>query len=89
MVQKSLIDMENMLSLFDVEPETDPAPDAAPFVHKGGSITADKLVFAYNDNQNILNDVSFKVANGQTVALVSWMNRSLRKKSLGGTLRKW
>lgn len=88
-IQKAFIDMENMLTLFDVKPEVEDAPDSVEYVNKGGEIKVEKLLFGYNERESVLNDVSFKAGKGQTIALVrNSPSRFIRNHS-GWTVWKW
>lgn len=62
--------MENMLTLFDEKPEVEDAPDLVDYTNKGGEISIKKLHFSYNVMEPVLNEVSFKATEGQTIALV-------------------
>ena len=70
MIQQSFIDMENMFELFDVEQEIKDPPDAEPIVLTTGQIEFKNVYFHYNPQKPILQDVSFTVKPGETLALV-------------------
>ncbi|WP_374573153.1 ABC transporter ATP-binding protein [Phenylobacterium sp.] len=59
-----------LFAALDVEPEVREQPGAAPLPPGEGTIRFDHVSFAYDDGQPTLNDVSFAVHRGETVALV-------------------
>ena len=69
-VQQALIDMENMFSLLGVDREVKDKPGAAPLAVSGGEVRFENVTFAYDPERTILNDVSFTVPAGKTVAIV-------------------
>lgn len=70
MIQQSFIDMENVFELFDVEQEIKDPPDAKPIALTAGKIEFKNVYFHYNPQKPILQDVSFTVKPGETLALV-------------------
>ncbi|MDA0978801.1 MAG: ATP-binding cassette domain-containing protein, partial [Proteobacteria bacterium] len=70
MIRQSLVDMEYLFQLLDLEPEVCDRPDAAPLVLRDGAVTFDKVSFAYQPEKSVLKDVSFSIGPGQTVAVV-------------------
>ena len=70
MIQQSFIDMENMFELFDVEQEIKDEPDAQPIALTAGKIEFKDVYFHYNPQKPILQNVSFTVEPGETLALV-------------------
>ncbi len=69
-IKQSLVDMETMFDLLDVAPEVTAKPDAPPLVLKGGEVVFDGVNFGYDPRRPILQDVSFTVPAGKTVAIV-------------------
>ncbi|KAJ3056312.1 Homocysteine S-methyltransferase 1 [Rhizophlyctis rosea] len=69
-IQKNFVDMEKMLDLFKEPVEIQDIPDAKELVIKQGEVVFDRVSFAYDPRRPTLNDVSFRVAPGSTVALV-------------------
>lgn len=59
-----------LFAALDVEPEVRERPGAEPLAAGESTITFDHVSFAYDDGQPTLNDVSFEVRRGETVALV-------------------
>ncbi|MGH6887371.1 MAG: ABCB family ABC transporter ATP-binding protein/permease, partial [Geminicoccales bacterium] len=69
-IKQSLIDMEVMYQLYRLEPEIRDKPGARPLDVDGGSIRFEKVSFGYDPRRPILNEVSFEVPAGRTVAIV-------------------
>ncbi|XP_019963606.2 ATP-binding cassette sub-family B member 6 [Paralichthys olivaceus] len=70
MIQSSFIDMENMIQLFEEEEEVKDEVNAGNLVYELGKVEFEHVHFSYINGKAILNDVSFTVLPGQTVALV-------------------
>ncbi len=56
--------------LMDTEPEITDAPDALPLVCDGGHIEIDGVSFSYDEEVDVLRNVSLDIPAGSTVALV-------------------
>ena len=69
-IKQALTDMEKMFSLLDLTPEITDAPHAQPLKNVRGEIAFQNVNFYYDQDRQILKDVSFTVAPGQRVALV-------------------
>lgn len=69
-IKQSLIDIERMLELLDVEHEIADAPNAPLLSLSGASVRFEHVDFAYDSRRPILKDVSFEVPAGKTVAFV-------------------
>uniref|UniRef100_A0A3Q3JGM2 ATP-binding cassette sub-family B member 6 n=1 Tax=Monopterus albus TaxID=43700 RepID=A0A3Q3JGM2_MONAL len=69
-IQRSFIDMENMFQLFEEEEEVKDDVNAGNLVYNQGKVEFENVYFSYTDGRRILQDVSFTVLPGQTVALV-------------------
>jgi ATP-binding cassette subfamily B protein len=69
-IKQSLTDMENMFALLEERAEIGDRPDARPLVADGGEVVFDDLSFAYDPRRPVLDDVSFTVPPGKTVAIV-------------------
>ena len=69
-IKQALTDMEKMFSLLDLKPEIIDAPDAAALKDVQGAIEFKAVDFYYDDDRQILKDVSFSVKPGERVALV-------------------
>lgn len=69
-IKQSLVDMEKMFELMQQNREIADRTDAKPLVVNGGSIKFENVSFGYDVRRAILQDVSFDVQPGQTVAIV-------------------
>ena len=69
-IKQALTDMEKMFSLLDLTPEIIDLPEARPLSDVRGEIKFQSVDFYYDDDRQILHDVSFSVEPGQRVALV-------------------
>ncbi|XP_036872184.2 ATP-binding cassette sub-family B member 6 isoform X2 [Manis javanica] len=70
MIQTNFIDMENMFDLLKEETEVKDLPGAGPLHFQRGRIEFENVHFSYADGRETLQDVSFTVMPGQTLALV-------------------
>ncbi|XP_064020718.1 ATP-binding cassette sub-family B member 6 isoform X2 [Pogoniulus pusillus] len=70
MIQNSFVDMENMFELFNEEQEVKDVVNARELRLEAGRIEFENVHFSYVDGKEILQDVSFSVMPGQTLALV-------------------
>ncbi len=69
-IKQSLVDMEKMFELLDVESEIVEAPNAQALAEGAGRITFDSVNFSYDRRRPILKDFSLDVPAGSTVAVV-------------------
>jgi len=69
-VKRSLTDMENMFSLLQERAEVMDPPGAKELRVSGGEIVFENVGFAYDPRRTILEDISFAVPAGKTVAIV-------------------
>lgn len=69
-IKQSLVDMEKMFELLTVHREIDDRPNAPVLEQGEGEIEFRNVNFGYEENRQILHDVSFKVKAGQKVAIV-------------------
>ncbi len=69
-IRNALVNMEKMFGLLDVPAEIADKPGAPPLKVTGGEIVFDHVDFRYEEARPILRDVSFRVAPGDTVAIV-------------------
>ncbi len=70
MIRQGIIDMDAMFSLVDRAPEIVDAPNAPPLLVDHGAIAFEGVTFGYDDDRTILDDVSFSVPAGSTLAIV-------------------
>ncbi len=66
----SLVDMERMFDLIDVNPEITDQPGAMPLSLSQGEIRFDRVSFAYQQDLKTLKDISFTIPGGSTLAVV-------------------
>jgi len=70
-IKQSLTDLDKMFTLMERDREVADAPDAKPLLVKGPpTVRFDHVNFAYDPARPILQDVSFEIPAGQTVAVV-------------------
>jgi ATP-binding cassette subfamily B protein len=69
-IRQSLVDMREMYSLVDHGAEVVDAPDARPLDCADGAVKFTNVAFAYGPDRPILEDVSFEIPPGKTVAIV-------------------
>ncbi|KAI9132016.1 ABC transporter ATP-binding protein [Acaryochloris sp. CCMEE 5410] len=69
-ISRGIVSAERIIDLLNVEPEVRNAKDAIAASPFQGSIQFEDVSFAYQDNQDTLQNLSFEVKPGQRVALV-------------------
>ncbi len=69
-IKQSLVDLEVMFGLLRSDPEVEDRPDAAALAARGGAVAFEGISFGYDPRRPILQEVSFEVPAGQTVAIV-------------------
>lgn len=69
-LQSAFASAEKIFTVLDMEPEIVDSPDATDIDKIEGNIEFDHVYFAYEGENWVLNDVSFKIKAGQTVAFV-------------------
>ena len=69
-IKRSLTDMESMFRLLDEKADVGDAPDAKDLKTVGGEIVFEDVSFAYDPRRRVLDDVSFTVAPGRSLAIV-------------------
>lgn len=67
---QSLVEMDKMFELLEVERDVKDAPGAADLVINGGSLEFRNVSFHYGPDRQILKNVNFSVKSGDTVAIV-------------------
>jgi ABC-type multidrug transport system fused ATPase/permease subunit len=70
MIHEELVQFNASISLLDMEPEVKEKPDAIELDRVRGWITSEDVSFAYSSRKRTLEDVSFRVAPGERVAVV-------------------
>ncbi len=69
-IRQSFTDLENIEDLLRLEPEIRDRPGAAPLVLRGGAVRFEKVAFAYDRRQPILEDIDFAIPPGGRLAVV-------------------
>jgi ATP-binding cassette subfamily B protein len=69
-IKQSLIDMEQMFRLLRVPQEVADRPGARPLRTEGAEITFEEVSFAYDPRRPILEEVSFSIPAGGSLAIV-------------------
>ena len=69
-IKQSLVDIEKMFDLMDVQPEIQDKPAALPLAISGGEVKFENVTFAYDPRRPILKNVSFTVPPGHMTAFV-------------------
>jgi ABC-type transport system involved in Fe-S cluster assembly fused permease/ATPase subunit len=69
-IKHSLADMEKMFNLLKNNPDVEDKPGAQPLQVSRGEVRFDHVDFSYNQNRQILHDVSFTIPSGQKIAVV-------------------
>ncbi len=70
MLQKGLSGFRRFLEVVETEPEIVDAPDAEDILHPDGEICYDDVCFRYEEEEAVLDHVSFTIRPGQSIALV-------------------
>ncbi len=69
-IQRSEASAKRIMDLLDTEPRIQDAPDAKPLTGPPASIAFDDVRFAYTGRPDVLNGVSFEVAQGRVLGVV-------------------
>ncbi|KAG0636143.1 hypothetical protein HOY80DRAFT_1055299 [Tuber brumale] len=69
-IQTQMLDAERLLELFQRKPSVVDKPGAQEFQLKSGEIEFNDVCFAYDPRKPAINNMSFRVPGGSTVALV-------------------
>lgn len=69
-LQQKVIDMEKMLKLLEQDQTVKDIPGAERLVVRGGEIVFENVSFSYDSRQRCLENISFTVPKGKTVAIV-------------------
>jgi ATP-binding cassette subfamily B protein len=69
-IKQSLTDLEKMFTLMEREREIADLPGAQPLAVQGADLRFDHVNFAYDPARPILQDISFAIPAGKTVAVV-------------------
>ncbi len=69
-IKKALVDLEQMLALLDEQPKIIDKPTAKSLPDGHGTLRFDNVSFGYDSRCTVLQDISFEVPAGGTIALV-------------------
>jgi ATP-binding cassette subfamily B protein len=69
-MQRAMVAGQRIFEVLDVKAEVADKPDALALDQIDGAIAFDHVTFGYVPGQPVLNDISFQIAPGETVALV-------------------
>lgn len=69
-IRHSLADMERMFDLLKTDAEVNDKPDAKDLQISRANVSFDHVGFAYDSRRKVLNEVSFGIPAGKTVAVV-------------------
>ncbi|MEP4484262.1 MAG: ABC transporter ATP-binding protein/permease [Halioglobus sp.] len=69
-IKGSMANIENMFNLLALQPAIVDKPSASPLVCDAAKVEFESLSFSYQQNRNILGDVSFVIEPGQKLAIV-------------------
>src|SRR5438046_3996863 len=69
-MQAAMASSERVFRLLDTKASIVDAPHPRDLAHVRGEIDFDKVSFAYNENDWVLRDVSFKISAAESVAIV-------------------
>jgi ATP-binding cassette subfamily B protein len=69
-IKQSLADMERMFAMLRERREIEDKPGAQPLAVTAGGVEFDAVSFSYEPRRTILHEVSFRIAPGQTLAVV-------------------
>ena len=69
-IKQALIDIDDMFSIIERNPEIEDRPGAKPLAVTEGRVRFEDVHFAYVPEREILKEVSFEVPPGRTIAIV-------------------
>ncbi|MBE6895047.1 MAG: ABC transporter ATP-binding protein [Ruminococcaceae bacterium] len=70
MLQKGYSGFVRFKEVIDIVPEIQDKPDAIELDNINGEIKLEKVSFNYDEDEKVLNDISFTIESGKTIALV-------------------
>ncbi|MDR1753766.1 MAG: ABC transporter ATP-binding protein/permease [Eubacterium sp.] len=69
-MQQALAGAERVFAVLDTEPDIKDIPGAKNVGHLSGQIEFKNVSFSYNDDVQVLDDISFEIKSGQMIAIV-------------------
>lgn len=69
-LQSALAGAERIYNILDEEPEPPDPPNAVELGEAQGKVTFENVTFAYDPGRPVLQDITFEIESGQTIALV-------------------
>jgi len=69
-IKTSMINIEQMFSIMDIEPKINDAENAKDLEITAGEISFEQVEFSYRPDREIIKGISFEVSSGQTLAVV-------------------
>jgi ATP-binding cassette, subfamily B, heavy metal transporter len=69
-IKQSLTDLEQMMSLLNIQPEIEDRPAAPALVVRSGAVAFRNVDFRYETRRQILSDIDFEVPSGASLAIV-------------------
>lgn len=69
-IKQGIINLHEMLDLLDQESDIKDLPDAKPLLAKSGKVVFENVSFSYQDNRQIINNISFEIPAGKIAAFV-------------------
>lgn len=70
MLRHTLADMEMVINLLDLEPEIKDKANAKPLAVTKGEVHFENVSFSYNDDRDILNNITFSIPPGSKLGVV-------------------
>lgn len=68
--QKGMAGFSRFMEVMNIQPDITDDRDARDLVRAKGEIAFDRVTFSYNNRNNVLENISFHISPGQTIALV-------------------
>ena len=67
---EKLVNAEKLVVLLEKTPRIQDSPDGRPFAFLGGAVDFENVLFSYDGKRQVTKGITFRVAPGETVALV-------------------
>ncbi|ADU29256.1 ABC transporter ATP-binding protein [Evansella cellulosilytica] len=67
---QSIASMDRVFELVDEKYDIEDKEGAVPYQFPQGEVIFDRVSFSYDDDENVLHDVSFRAERGETIAIV-------------------